>query len=196
MIEIITVIAIFGIVSSVVLFNHGKFTSETILTNMAYEVALSVREAQVYGVSVRAGESASFDVPYGIYIPPISGNDTKEYILFADYDSSNNFSDPSCEIGVGEECITPYTFQRNIFISGTDVQSGNSENCVPGGVPNSGMHIVFVRPNPEPVLSIGSDPSDTFTQVQITIETTDGAKRYIVISNNGQISVQNEPICT
>jgi prepilin-type N-terminal cleavage/methylation domain-containing protein len=200
MIEMLTVLAIFGIISAVVLFNHGKFTSETILTNMAYEMALTIREAQIYGVSVRAEEinTPDFDQPFGVYIPPIPlDSDTliDEYMLFTDQNSNNKFDSPSCDTpGVGE-CVNPYSLQRNIFISATSMQAGNSPSCI-SGHSNNGMYILFRRPNPEPIITTNGNGEPNFTHAQITIESRDGAKRYVVIANNGQISVQSTPICT
>lgn len=198
MLEMLTVLAIFGIVSAVVLFNHGKFTSETILTNMAYEVALSIREAQIYGVSVRGSTTggANFDAPYGIHIPPISsGSELTEYVLFRDSNGDNTFTG-SCTDGTGE-CVTPYTFQRNIFIENTaiEIMEDGDTNCPPGQQ-DRGLNIIFNRPNPEPVITTSSDIDEPVTRAQITLQSRDGAERFVVISNNGQISVENESICT
>lgn len=195
MLEMLTVLAIFGIVSAVVLFNHGKFTSETILTNMAYEVALSIREAQIYGVSVR-GDSADFDAPYGIHIPAITtGSELTEYILFRDSNPTNNRFDGNCINNT--ECVTPYTFQRNIFIENTaiEIMEDGDTNCPPGQQ-DRGLNIIFNRPNPEPVITTSSDIDEPVTRAQITLQSRDGAERFVVISNNGQISVENESICT
>lgn len=193
MIEILMVIAIFGIVSAVVLFNHGKFTSETILTNMAYEMSLSIREAQIYGVSVRAGVGESFDNSYGVYIP-VPSSSLNQYILFIDEDGDNRFRGTSCENPGTGECVTPYTFQRNIFITGTDIKLGGSSTCDPS---DEEMHIVFRRPNPEPIVRVGNSGAvgSNFSQAQITIRSADNDYRYVVISNNGQIAVQNTSIC-
>lgn len=187
LLEMMAVLGIFGIISSIVMFNYGKFTSETMLTNMAYEVALSIREAQIYGVSVRnAGEDTpSFNAPYGIHIPP-TGDNLNQYILFKDNDDDGDIDASSCLGSL--ECITPYTIQRNIFITSVKTRTG-------GGCPsrNDGFSILFKRPNPEPFFSVGGNG---VAEVEITLESRDGTtQRYVIIANNGQISVQNEPIC-
>lgn len=187
LVEMLTVIAIIGIIGSVVLFNHGKFTNETILTNMAYELALSIREAQIYGVSVRA-DSAAFDDSYGIYIDP--RNPTNQYTLFVDNIGSpdSKYNKVACGLS-GSECVTTYTMQKNIEIVGVKHKINN--NCPPGQE-NNEMHITFDRPNPEPIFRRDTGNSaDNASGIQIEIKSKDGAKRYVIIYSNGQITVEN-----
>jgi prepilin-type N-terminal cleavage/methylation domain-containing protein len=187
LLEMMAVLGIFGIISSIVMFNYGKFTSETVLTNMAYEIALSIREAQIYGVSVRGGESVSFDAPYGIYIPPTTNN-LNQYILFKDDNEDDNIDTSTCLGSL--ECVTPYTIQRNIFIESVKLKLGNSGGNCPEI--SDGFSILFKRPNPEPFFS----DNRAISQVEIKLRSRDNtAFRYVIIANNGQISVQNDSIC-
>ena len=146
LIEMITVLAIFTIMTSIVIFNHNKFTSETILTNMAYEVALSVREAQIYGVSVRnpAGVSGSdFNKEFGIHFPYVAGG-SADYYLFADAGTpgDNKFTGTGCAVGTGE-CVTPYTLQRGVKI--VDVQLKPSNGAVCEGASDNDLSVLFKR---------------------------------------------------
>lgn len=185
LVEMITVLAIFGIISSIVIFNYGKFQSDTILTNMAYEVALSIREAQVYGVSARTttGASADFKTPYGIYF----AKDSKEYILFSDGESSANdskFSGTSCVSSGGDTCVTPYTLQRNVIVGDIKVKSASCES-------KTSASILFERPNPEPIISV--DPNENnISVIEIELQAPEGSTRYVAVYNNGQITVINE----
>src|SRR3989344_3995148 len=77
LIELLVVISIFSIISLVVLANHSRFNSSVLLGSLAYKIALSFRETQVYGLSVQ-GQSTNFQVGYGIHF---SGGTT--YTLFA-----------------------------------------------------------------------------------------------------------------
>lgn len=187
LVEMVAVLGIFAVLSSIVIFNYTKFRSDTILTNMAYEVALSIREAQIYGVSARNGGPKDFSVPYGIYMP-VGSN---QYFLFADTSKDSKFSGTSCSIvdSGGDTCIVPYTLQQNIRISQIQVKMGDG-SCLSESV---GGSILFKRPNPEPIMkrSVGSDPS----QMEITLSSADGTKRYVSIYNNGQIAVINQPVC-
>jgi prepilin-type N-terminal cleavage/methylation domain-containing protein len=184
LIEMVVVIGIFGVVSAIVLFNYNQFRSNTILTNMAYEVALSVREAQIYGVSVRgsAGNSPSFSKPYGIYIP---NGETNQYLLFAD-DGDNAYSGTTCETPGTDTCVTPYALLGNNKFEEVQVEINNQ--CE---IPAGGLNIIFKRPNPEPFINGDS----RISRAQIKLSSPDGTSRYVLVANNGQISVSNEPIC-
>src|SRR3989344_8294101 len=70
LIELLVVTAIIVVVSGVVLANQNRFGGQVLLQNFAYDVALSIRQAQVYGLAVaRAGSggTATFGTSYGIH---------------------------------------------------------------------------------------------------------------------------------
>lgn len=54
LIELIVVIGIFAVVSSVLMFNYSDFNSNISIRNLAQEVALSIRKAQTYATSVQS----------------------------------------------------------------------------------------------------------------------------------------------
>ncbi len=175
LIEMVAVLGIFAVMTSVVLFNYGKFSSQTIVTNMAYEIALSIREAQIYGVSVRSPDGTlatdAFSKPYGVFFQ--AGSDT--YYLFADEDGNGVFDNSACNPSTGE-CVTAYTMQRNIKIN--EVR----KNCVPD---NDGLSVSFKRPNPEAKF----DGVGTVSTGDIQVIAPDGTYMYVVVRNNGQIFV-------
>lgn len=192
LIEMVAVLGIFTIMTSIVVFNYNKFRSDTILTNMTYEIALSIREAQIYGVSARnaiPGGVNTFSRPYGIYIPPVNPP-TSQYFLFADTNPDLQYSGTDCAfVQGGDICTTPYTLQRNVVIEGIHLENG--ESCPSADK----ISILFKRPNPEPIVNIDDDDDvETFSRVQITVKAPDDARRYVIVANNGQISVENQPI--
>lgn len=181
LVEMLSVLAIFAVLMSIVIFNYNKFTYETILTNMAYDVALSLREAQIYGVSVKSegGQTPGFAVPYGIQF---LGGSNSNFFLFADSDRDDTMDGQGCS----EECVTAYTLQRNIQITNTRLKIGN-------GCPaqQNGLSIVFRRPDPEPYFSSNSN---AITHAQITLTAPNGSVRYVIVSKNGQIYVSHTPL--
>lgn len=183
MVEMIVVLGIFALVSGTVLFNYSKFRSDTLLVNTAYEVALSIREAQIYGVSVRSQGSSSFSNAYGIYIPSslVSSN---EYLLFNDTDPDKVFTGISCSSSA--ECVSSYKLGGNVTFGNVV----NVTNCSPI---TGGLSILFKRPNPEPIIN---NDSTNISQVQITLlSEQQDSRRYIRVTNNGQVSVSNQPLC-
>ena len=66
LVEMVVVVAIIALLVSVVLARYKEYDSVTLLQSAAYDVALSVREAQVRGVAV-SGDEGEFEVAYGIH---------------------------------------------------------------------------------------------------------------------------------
>ena len=69
------VVFIMMVISSIILWNNSKYSSDTIVTNVTYEIALEIRQAQQYGISVHniEGEVAgnlypptAFSFGYGV----------------------------------------------------------------------------------------------------------------------------------
>src|SRR3569623_492425 len=98
LIELLVVISIMLILTSVFVLRQQRFNSSTLLRSLAYSIALSVRQAQVYGTSIRESSIGAFDAntsakAYDVYF---SSGSTGSYILFADnnnngqYDSGEN----------------------------------------------------------------------------------------------------------
>src|SRR3990167_11377146 len=53
LVELIVVSAIILLITGFVMFQQAKFNSATLMRSLTYSVALSMRQAQVYGTSVR-----------------------------------------------------------------------------------------------------------------------------------------------
>ncbi len=67
--ELLISCAIIALVSTIVLVKYGSFDSTVLLKSAAYEIALTLREAQVRSVSV-SGEGGEFSYPYGVTFTP------------------------------------------------------------------------------------------------------------------------------
>ena len=202
LIELIVVCAIIVMIASLILANHGRFGGQVLLQNFAYDVALSLRQAQVYGISVqRFGEASDrrFNAGYGIFI---GNTPTTEYVLFAD-------SDP-----------LPPALPNNWYTEGSDeVRTRNSINrgyviekiCVPAGADTSchavdNLHIVFLRPEPDAWISwkeLGAsgalnectessyDEGECGPSARIVMKSPRGELMSVIVYNNGQIAVDN-----
>lgn len=195
LIEMLMVLAIFTILTAVVMFNYGQFNSQTIMTNMAYEVALTTRQAQVYSLGVRGGDNADFDKRYGIFIN-LANN--KDFIFFRDEDESGSCEEDDiyCSVcPIGGECLNKYTLTRDIYIDKICVSSTGNEPIDSSGVcnedPVSDIAITFERPNPDGVFkSKTSGAPSGIKSVAIVLKTKFGNQRAVVVQNSGQISVE------
>lgn len=126
LIELLISLAIIGILSTVVILRFSSFDSATLLKSLAYEIATSVREAQVYSVSV-VGGSSSFRTPYGMSFTP----DTKEYVFFRFTDPNENEYPTYTSGGASSPDINRFAIGRSMYVSDVCIRPAGSgtDNC-------------------------------------------------------------------
>ena len=133
-VELVVTVAIFGIITSVILANNAKFNSATHLNNLIYEIALTVRQAQVFGISVRETEAGAgeFGVGYGVYFDTSNDN---SFVLFADlngneqYDGTNELVDLLTIKGenrISQICVTDASETRTCGTNNARLNGGKS----------------------------------------------------------------------
>lgn len=183
LIELLAVTAIIVVITSVVLVNNGRFGGVIQLENLAYDVALSIRQAQVYGISVQrlgidcsAQDSKCFESGYGVHFDM---DNRQQYVLFADVDKDGFFTS---NLNLNENVEpSPYTIRSGFEISGL---------CAPEGTCGVGkIDIVFRRPEPDAFISKNGDgtPLDS---ARIILKSPRGDTMSVVVEINGQISVR------
>ena len=98
LVELLVVVSIIGVISTVIVFNHKKFNDNLEITNLSHDVALYIRQAQVYGVSVKElkdislTEEERFDTPYGIHFDIKLAVNNKSFIFFADKNKDGRYN--------------------------------------------------------------------------------------------------------
>lgn len=201
LVEMLVAVAIFAIISSVLLANYPEFRSRAALDNMAHQVALEFREAQVFGISVRGqaiqGQEAqtAFN-SYGVYIgEALPSTGLPELIVFGDknndkiYDSRASETLTTFRLTSGENISQVCT---NVNI--TNYRSDIGLNCNVAGATQRTEPIVvmFTRPSPSAVFYNGN--GEVIDRVQsVTLELSNRAgnyKRAIQIFSTGQIVVK------
>lgn len=183
LVELLVVLSIFIVISSVVLFSQNKFSSDTNITNLAYEIALVARNAQSYGLSIKAsnGVGVLTDYAYGIYFAP--GLPLSSFTLF--YDQNNN----RVYDALGDIKINTYLVQNGNEISSICFNN-SSTDCT--GTTGDYSNITFLRPNPNANIRayIGGGPV-LKTSVEITVRSAlKDRTKTVQITNTGQISVK------
>jgi prepilin-type N-terminal cleavage/methylation domain-containing protein len=186
LIELLVVLAIITIITAVFLLQQRRFDSSTLLRSLAYSVALSLRQAQVYGTSVRQFGS-SFNYSYGIYF---SGDSS--YILFADVNNDNQYTSSP------DEKVDLFTLSGGYTINQfCAVRSGGEEDCLGGGK-NGGtgitwLSIYFKRPNPD--AQIKTSAGNAYQSAYIKVAgPQDVLARQINVTLTGQISVNTSTV--
>lgn len=179
LVEMLITISIFVVITSIVLTSHSKFSGNILVGNLAYDIALSVRQAQVYGLSVRefSAGSGEFDIGYGVHFD----KDTPTfYILFADR------NDDSLYNGVSE-IVEVFNIKNGYGVSRfCAVVSSGTEECTPSTI--RFLDIVFKRPDPEANISSNTGIK-RYNKAEITVSSPQGQERVISIWGTGQISV-------
>jgi len=177
--ELLVVIAIFSVISLIVLVNHSRFNSSVLLGSLAYNIALSIREAQVYGLSVQQYES-SFQVGYGIHFSSPSS-----YLFFADTNANWRYDN-----GTDAEIKIYNLNSQHSIAQFCGVRANGNSDCSDGGVPISHLDIVFFRPDPDAVMS--SDLLNGYSRAELTVRSNAGEERVITVASTGQIAVATE----
>ena len=177
LLEVIISLAIIVIIVSILLVQYEAFNSEVLLRSQAYEMALSIREAQVQAVSV-LGARADFRQEHGIYITRATPD---RYQFFVDSDTA----DPVV-YDAGEEVGAPLYLDARYQISRICI---NNNNC---GTEVSELTVYFDRPDFDAYFTT-RDYSGSITNAEIHITPVLGAsasERVVAISSTGQITVQ------
>lgn len=187
LIELLVVISIMLIITSVLLFRQEKFNSSTLMRTLAYNIALSVREAQVYGTSVRDASifNESLKAAYGIHF---SSGATGSYSLFADINGNGTYDS-------GEEQETFTLRSGYTILNFCAVTNPSTYACKTGGTAGTlgSLTIYFKRPNPDArftALDSGDTPVvGTFASAYVQIQAPNDDTRAISVTTTGQITV-------
>lgn len=203
LIEMVVVLAIIAVVTSITLFGQNSFNRSVLLTDAAYTVAFSLRQAQTLGISSRKYGVVQ-NAGYGGRLTPL----TNSYLVFADIGGAGAATNcPVGAVGTPERkpgnCIytagtdgilNTYLFDKGFSISkvcGT-VTSGGAYICSNTTPTLTALDVLFIRSNTTDAILTGqlSGASVPLTKAEIYIQSADGATtRGVCVSLLGQISV-------
>jgi len=186
LIELLVSIAIFVFMTALVISRYGTFNNSTLLTNMAYDIALTMRTAQTYGLSVRTSDASSdqFLSGYGVHFDLSSA---QQFILFADGGPSASPNGIYDLAGDGVP-VNTYSLARGATVSSMCV--GRGAVCDGSGSVTV-LDITFRRPDPNAIICSGGSCGSTpwnYAEIRISAAGNTGT-RTIVVRQNGQISV-------
>ena len=196
LVETMVALGIFVIVTAIVFVGNSRFNNTIFLTNLAYDLALTVSRAQSYGINVRPFDSATkpFEVGYGVHFkrgPATTDpkeSDNFSFVLFADTANPNknkHYDNPS-------EFLERYLIRRGNYISRLYWldSDGNEKPDLPNLLDYA--DITFLRPNPDANFYCGSFGCTGASAVGIEVSSSDGIiKKKIIIGATGQISVES-----
>lgn len=175
--ELVISIGIFALMSAVLLAKYGTFNQGVLLNNLAYDIALTIRNAQSYGLNVRSASRSLnlFDNPYGVHFDLV-GNPT-QFIFFVDLNGNGVYDDNPQLADLAKTTITRGSFISDLCVS----------NCTRNA---DSVDITFKRPDPNAIIKIEGRPLEYYSDADITITAVDGLSRKIKVRSTGQITVE------
>lgn len=195
-IELAVCLAIIGIIALIAGGGRKQYEDSIFLSNQAYDIALAVREAQVYATNVRRTPSAmTFTSGYGVRFAP----NTTSFQLFIDSNNNHYYDVTDTGDGVDPTPLKTYTMKNNNRVLSICVvpSFGGSTSCVGIGT----VDISFLRPDSEACIANGrvarnlpssvctTDVNANMKEVRLTIQSGSGNVRCIRVYSTGQISV-------
>jgi prepilin-type N-terminal cleavage/methylation domain-containing protein len=190
LVELLAVISIMLVLTSFFILRQNQFNSSTIFRSLAYSIALSIRQAQVYGTSLRSADALTFTTDrYGVNVsvPATPSTPITTYTLFADvvkdglYDGSNT-----------SEFVQEFKLNQGFTIRKFCAVLGSAQSCntetTGGGSPITRLNVFFERPNLDAQFCTAAG-SCNYTEAYVQIEATTGDLRNITVYSTGQISV-------
>ena len=210
LLELLFVLAIIFILAGTSLVNYNRFGKEIDLENMTYNVALTVRTAQSFGINRRDIDD-SFDgfdtpIPYGVYFST-SGlqdiftgiEDDEAFMVFVDnkagaVSGSNNLFDNTgtggaCVANSSDECVEILSMNKQVYIS--EICAGDdAASCVE----RDELHITFKRPNPDAIIKSSAVAEHSYAEIVLSSPVALGFDQVISVGVAGQISISKRPI--
>lgn len=208
LIELIIVVAIFGIVSSILLFNFSDFSTNVSLRNLTQEMALAMRKAQTYATSVRGanasalssypayGISFSIENQTGAYVP-----NSKNFVIFADIPNTgdivgNKLYDNNGTCGIpqsGDECVESLGIATADKIVGLTYIDGNGDvQYACGSLSATCMvNVLFHRPSPDAdICVVQGSTCEQISNLNVVLRSAKGLEKTVSVWNTGQISTR------
>ncbi len=185
--------AIIGVILSIALTSQNTFNKTLILKNAAYDVALTLRNAETYGLGSRA-VGVIANAGYGIHFDKTQPG---SFILFADTSPaiSSSCTKPGCLPGdhiftLGADArVQTYSLGNNITVSdfcAYSTQFGGGWSCAAAnGGTLSSLDVSFSRPNPTPFIQSGGF---SYSAACISISSVQGGTKFISVASSGQIA--------
>lgn len=194
-VELLVSIVIFVTMTALLVAKYGNFNQSVLLTDLAYDTALTIRTAQAYGVSVKSANDAvsapitdPFQSAYGVHFDTDpTGGKNSQIILFADI-NQNGAYDPTAS---PPETVSVYNIKRGAVVGQVCLSLSGTGSCTV--VNGATLDVTYKRPDPSArICSTLNGIQDCLpTYAEIVLQSSDGNTRKVAVLKNGQISVRD-----
>ena len=215
-IELLISISIFTIRTAIVIVDYPKFSSGLVVETVAQEIALTIRTAQSYGLSVKSAAVFNPNVTprtFGVHFrTTTAGNasdlsDKKTILIFQDDVCGGAPLYPPDGIYTAS---SPCGTSEKVETSRIQTQESITKLCLgllsPGGGGNPDsptgsavcttkgtdyLDITFTRPDPKGTIAASFAGGSFFGDAEVIITNPKGGRKMVVFWETGQIYVQN-----
>ena len=185
-VEIIVVLSIFSVLSSVVIYNYSQFQAKVDIKSLASDIALKVIEAQnsaLSGLLPQSGIPLNWKPAYGVYFN-IGSNpvtDNKSFVYFVDLDQDTFFDGSACTL----ECLNKVSITAGNTISNLTVfyQNGQSASL-------NDLTVSFTRPNSGATIKSSTNFTSDISYVEIKVLSPKLPSATIRVYPSGRIQVK------
>lgn len=192
-------VAIFTMITSVLLFNYNNFNSRLNLDILAHQIAQWGRDTQVSAMSVRPSRtSVSSFSGFGLHFDSTTPT---SFIYFADLNGDKRYTPLTGSQKCGDKLPVPVECEKVInILKGNIIEKvcgstppihGPQNTCPLGLEAVHDFDIVFTRPNPDAnITGVVGGSSYKYAHADITVASPNKYRHTIQVWTTGQISVQ------
>lgn len=188
LVELLVVISIFTIITTALVIQQNKWNGRLQLNSKIYDLALFLRQAQIYSLGVRQDTTIpgdSFNLGYGVHF---DASTPGSYIFFSDKNLNQRYD--SGELVQTQNIVNGISIDRICGYSGT-----TTERCGPDAGNIQTIDISFYRPESKAVITILNNGGNLSTSVNppalIYLRNSQGDTASVRIESNGQISIDD-----
>ena len=181
LVELLVSFSILTLVLGTIMVRQDSFDNAVLLRNQAYEIALHVREVQMYAVSI-LGNAGDYRDVYGLYFNTTNATNRSGYKVYQDTTSGNLRYDTSEEFGMQGDLDQRFEVGAIRLINSNGVTLPSNDQ----------VSVMFQRPNFDArFFDSSGEVSASVLEVDIVLKRDSSKLRTIEITKTGQISVQN-----
>lgn len=203
-IELVVVMSIFTIISSISLFQYKSFQESVDIKSFANDISLKISEAQVNSINGKLidgiGSPDLWKPSYGLVFNTSLNN---KFVYYVNINNTNDYCDtfscnppynlPYHSTFSSEEVIDVYNLNKGFYISDIRAVSQNIETyCSPTGVSITNVDFAFRRPNATTIFYV--DPPFTCSSlryINVVLSSPNGKTSTIRVHATGQIQLIN-----
>jgi len=194
-VELIVVLAIFSVISAVVVFNYGAFQSKVDVRSLASDIALKIVEAQKSSLAGKLPPAgyvplANWKPSYGVYFNSATTADTdtiifnKKFLYFVDLNQDKvRGGNTACTAVAGNECLEKILIPKGNTISLIQTFVGSTPTT------RTDLTATFSRVDSDVKFSSGGALLSNISYVEITITSPKGSSAKVRLYTYGRIQI-------